>query len=92
MKNKIAKLCALFIIFAVAGSSLNGIAIAANNPVNPTGDTQDGWVNDTPTNFIISSLTIIYVPDDYSTIQAAIDNASTGDTIIVRETVPTLKT
>ena len=28
---------------------------------------------------------IIYVPDDYKTIQKAIDNASDGDTIIVRD-------
>ncbi len=33
-------------------SSLNGIAIAANNPVNPTGDTQDEMLNDRLTNEI----------------------------------------
>ncbi|MDD2666550.1 MAG: NosD domain-containing protein [Methanocellales archaeon] len=85
MKNKITKLCALFIIFAVGFSSLNGIAIASNNQVNPTGDAPDGMVNNTPKNFTISSSSIIYVPDDYSTIQAAIDNASDGYTIIVRD-------
>ncbi|MFC1787589.1 nitrous oxide reductase family maturation protein NosD, partial [Halobacteriota archaeon] len=85
MKNKIAKLCALLIIFAVACSSLNGIAIAANNQLNPTGDTQNGMVNDNTPNFTISSSAVIYVPGNYSTIQAAIDNASEGDTIIVRD-------
>ncbi|MFC1786627.1 NosD domain-containing protein [Halobacteriota archaeon] len=47
MKNKIEKLCALFIIFAVGFSSLNGIAIAANNQVNPTGDSPDKMLNNT---------------------------------------------
>lgn len=32
-----------------------------------------------------SAATTIYVPDDYSTIQAAVDAASDGDTIIVRD-------
>ncbi|MDD2665424.1 MAG: NosD domain-containing protein [Methanocellales archaeon] len=85
MKNKITKLYALFIILAVVGSSLNGIAIAANNPVSPTGDTQNGMVNDKRPDLTTSSVSIIYVPDDYPTIQAAIDNASHGDTIIVRD-------
>ena len=42
MKNKIAKLWVLCIILAVGFSSLNGMAIAANNQVNPTGDAPDG--------------------------------------------------
>ncbi|MDD2666820.1 MAG: PKD domain-containing protein [Methanocellales archaeon] len=45
MKNKITKLYALFIILAVVGSSLNGIAIAANNPVNLMDDAPDGMGN-----------------------------------------------
>ncbi|MDD3421575.1 MAG: NosD domain-containing protein, partial [Methanocellales archaeon] len=85
MKKKIAKLCALFIIFAVGFSSLNGIAVAANNQVSLTGDTSDEILNGALSNFTASSLSIIYIPDDYSTIQAAIDNASDGDTIIVRD-------
>ena len=34
---------------------------------------------------VTSSSATIYVPDDYSTIQAAVDTASAGDTIIVRD-------
>ena len=33
----------------------------------------------------IASASTIYVPDDYSTIQAAVNAASPGDTIIVRD-------
>ena len=33
----------------------------------------------------IASAAIIYVPDDYPTIQAAVDNATAGDTITVRD-------
>ena len=33
----------------------------------------------------IASATIIYVPDNYAKIQWAVDNASTGDIIIVRD-------
>ncbi|NQE55065.1 hypothetical protein C5S29_15930 [ANME-1 cluster archaeon GoMg3.2] len=33
----------------------------------------------------VSSATIYYVPDDYATIQGAVDNAAAGDTIIVRD-------
>ena len=32
-----------------------------------------------------ASAATIYVPDDYATIQAAVDAASTGDTIIVKD-------
>ena len=32
----------------------------------------------------LSSASVIYVPDDYPTIQQAIDNATAGDTIVVR--------
>lgn len=32
----------------------------------------------------VKALPTIYVPDDYSTIQAAVDHGTTGDTIIVR--------
>lgn len=32
-----------------------------------------------------ASASVIYVPDDYSTIQGAVDNADSGDTIIVRD-------
>ncbi|MFC1786686.1 nitrous oxide reductase family maturation protein NosD [Halobacteriota archaeon] len=53
--------------------------------MNPTGDIPDEILKDKIPNFTASSLTVIYVPDDYPTIQAAIDNASTGDTIIVRD-------
>ncbi|MFC1787159.1 hypothetical protein ACFLY8_03920, partial [Halobacteriota archaeon] len=85
MKNKTKKFWVLFIVLAVGFSSLNGIAIAANNQMNPTGDTPDGRVNDITPNFTASSLSIIYVPDEYSTIQAAVNAASEGDTIIVRD-------
>ena len=33
----------------------------------------------------IASAATIYVPDDYPTIQAAVDAANAGDTIIVRD-------
>ena len=33
----------------------------------------------------IASAATIYVPDDYPAIQAAVDNATAGDTIIVRD-------
>jgi parallel beta-helix repeat protein len=33
----------------------------------------------------VSSATIYYVPDDYATIQEAVNNAAAGDTIIVRD-------
>jgi len=33
----------------------------------------------------VSSARTIYVPDDYEEIQWAVDNASAGDTIIVRD-------
>jgi len=35
--------------------------------------------------FIENNLDIIYVPDDYRTIQSAVENATSGDTIIVRD-------
>ena len=37
----------------------------------------------------VASAATIYVPDDYATIQEAVDNASAGDTIIVRDGVYT---
>ena len=42
------------------------------------------WSNwSSPTSFITREPMVIYVPDDYSSIQAAIDNSIGGDTIIV---------
>ncbi|MFC1787371.1 nitrous oxide reductase family maturation protein NosD [Halobacteriota archaeon] len=73
MKNKSEKLWAFFIVLAVVISSIGSTAIAANGQVNPTVDAQD------------ETLTIIYVPDDYPTIQAAVNATSDGDTIIVRD-------
>ena len=35
--------------------------------------------------FVVLTMAAVYVPDDYSTIQAAVDAASSGDTIIVRD-------
>ena len=72
MKNKSEKLWAFFIVLVFVVSSISSTAIAANSQANPTVDAQDG------------TLTIIYVPDDYPTIQAAVNAASDGDTIIVR--------
>jgi pectin methylesterase-like acyl-CoA thioesterase len=37
----------------------------------------------------VASAASIYVPDDYGTIQAAVDNATAGDTIIVRDSTYT---
>ncbi|MDD2666075.1 MAG: NosD domain-containing protein [Methanocellales archaeon] len=42
-------------------------------------------MKDPKPNFAISSSARLYVPDNYLTIQAAIDNASDGDTIIVSD-------
>jgi parallel beta-helix repeat protein len=42
-------------------------------------------VDTTPGNNALKSNTIIYVPDDYGKIQGAVDSASAGDTIIVRD-------
>ncbi|MDD5446373.1 MAG: NosD domain-containing protein, partial [Methanocellales archaeon] len=75
----------LFIILAVVSSSISGMAIAANNPMSPTSDTQNGMVNDITPNFTSSSSAVIYVPDDYSTIQDAVNASSNGDIIIVRD-------
>ena len=36
----------------------------------------------------VASARTIYVPDDYEKIQWAVDNASAGDTIIVRDNLP----
>ncbi|MDF2956337.1 MAG: PKD repeat domain protein [Candidatus Alkanophagales archaeon MCA70_species_2] len=33
----------------------------------------------------VASAATIYVPDDYATIQKAVDNAAAGDTIVVRD-------
>ena len=85
MKNKTKKFWAFLIVLAVGLSSVSGMATAANNQVNPTGDTPDKILNDKIPDLTASSVTVIYVPDDYPTIQAAIDNASDGDTIIVRD-------
>ncbi len=38
-----------------------------------------------PTRMVKATRNIIYVPDDYTTIQAAVDNASANDTIVVRD-------
>ncbi|MFC1787397.1 S8 family serine peptidase, partial [Halobacteriota archaeon] len=47
MKQKTKKFWAFFIVLAVGFSSLNGMAIAANNPVKPTVDAPDEMVNNT---------------------------------------------
>ena len=52
MKNNIAKLWVLFIILAVVGSALSGMASAANKSVNLTGDAANGMVNNTLPNEI----------------------------------------
>lgn len=64
--------------FAVDNHSTNN----ASNPVDDNSASENITANNTP--FPLSSNTI-YVPDDYPTIQQAVNNASAGDTIIVRD-------
>ena len=52
------------------------------NLLNDTFPPESTIANNTP---IPLSSTTIYVPDDYPKIQWAVDNASAGDTIIVRD-------
>jgi len=89
MRDKIAlKIVAiLFVLLMLVSCVTPCIAVdnhSPNNASNPFGDiftSENTTTNNTP--FPLSSNTI-YVPDDYLKIQWAVDNASEGDTIIVR--------
>jgi hypothetical protein len=88
MRNKIAlKIVAiLFISLMLVSGATPCIAFDnhstnnASNQLDNTFSSESITTNDTP--FPLSSNTI-YVPDDYTKIQLAVDNASAGDTIIV---------
>ncbi|MEA2075539.1 MAG: hypothetical protein U9O85_07385 [Euryarchaeota archaeon] len=64
--------------FAVDNPSLDDTL----NPLNDVFLSENITANNTP--FPLSSNTY-YVPDDYLKIQWAVDNASAGDTIVVRD-------
>jgi TolB protein len=66
-----------FVIFAILMSAISAIAMNSNNALNSVSGHSDPC-------FALSS-TVIYVPDDYSTIQRAVDAAKSGETIIVRD-------
>ncbi|MCW7078558.1 MAG: right-handed parallel beta-helix repeat-containing protein [Canidatus Methanoxibalbensis ujae] len=61
-------------------ASINSFVIEHPAPVTPT-----PAPTPTPEGVGIASATIIYVPDNYAKIQWAVDNATDGDTIIVRD-------
>ncbi|MFV9678046.1 MAG: right-handed parallel beta-helix repeat-containing protein, partial [Methanosarcinales archaeon] len=74
MKYKISlKLLTVSVVLVLVLSSVTPSTVEANttnDTLNPSGS--------------ISSSTVVYVPDDYEKIQWAVDNASTGDSVIVR--------
>lgn len=65
-----------FVILAILMSAIPAIAMNSNNALNSVSSHSDTCV--------ALSSTVIYVPDDYSTIQRAVDAAKSGETIIVR--------
>jgi len=90
MRDKIllkilALACALVMVISCATPCIAVDNQSQDNASNPFGDiftSENTTTNTTP--FSLSANTI-YVPDDYSTIQQAVDDASAGDTIIVRD-------
>jgi parallel beta-helix repeat protein len=76
-KATMKKVLNCFVIIAILMSAIPAIAMNGNNALNSVSSHSDPC-------FALSS-TVIYVPDDYPTIQAAVDAASVGNTIIVRE-------
>jgi parallel beta-helix repeat protein len=87
VKKKMVKKAAMknvlncFVIFAILMSTIPAIAMNSNNAQNSVSSHSDPC-------FALSS-PVIYVPDDYSTIQGAVDVANGGDTIIVRDGIYT---
>jgi parallel beta-helix repeat protein len=68
-----------FVIIAILISAIQASAFVMN------GDNTRNSVSSHSDSCVALSTTVIYVPDDYPTIQAAVDAASSGNTIIVRE-------
>jgi hypothetical protein len=79
------KVLALVCVVVMVAS---GIMVSANAAYNTSNRTDDLFtsenINANNTPFSLSSNTI-YVPDNYAKIQWAVDNASAGDTLIVRD-------
>ena len=76
-KATMKKVLNCFVIIAILMSAVPAIAMNSNNALNSVSSHSDPC-------FALSS-TVIYVPDDYSTIQRAVDAAKSGEIIIVRD-------
>ena len=71
-------------IFAMLGGVLV-LLLLASGAVGADGWWNTSLIKNVSQSNVSSSSKIIYVPDDYAKIQWAVDNASAGDTIIVRD-------
>ena len=80
-KAAIKKVLNCFLIIAILMSAIPAIAMNSNTAQNSVSSHSDPC-------FALSS-TVIYVPDDYPTIQGAVDVANGGDMIIVRDGIYT---
>ena len=77
-----------FVLLMVVSSAMPSIAVDNHSTINTSNQLDDTFPSENitadNTPFPLSSNTY-YVPDDYEKIQWAVDNASDGDTIIVRD-------
>ena len=80
-KAAMKKVLNCFVIITILMSAIPAFAMNGNNVSNSVSSHSDPC-------FALSS-TVIYVPDDYPTIQGAVDVANGGDTIIVRDGIYT---
>jgi parallel beta-helix repeat protein len=81
----LAILIVLLMLISCAAPSIAVDNPSPDNALNPLNDvlpSENLTADNTP--FLLSSNTY-YVPDDYAKIQWAVDNASAGDTIIIRD-------